>query len=425
MIKSVSYFLIFVSLLGNNSVVHVQIEEKEKPRIAIFPFVDTNAAAKREGYGEAISGMLTTNLINGGVFQVVERSQIEKIMKEQAFQISGAVDVNTAKRIGAVFGVDILVFGNVALFGTLIETDIRLIDTESGEAMLAEHESAQSGEGIRGMVDNLAAKIENRYRGAIAPPPPLPPAPTTRPVTPLPPPPVTTPPVSPPKTAPPAAIGEMVAIPAGYFQMGSNTGDFCERPVHTVYVNAFYLDKYEVTNAQYRAFMEATGYPAPKYWNDSRFNQPNQPVVGVSWEDALAYARWVGKRLPTEAEWEYAARGGLVGSKFPWGDGDATGKACLGQNWQYGKPDNVGSYAPNGYGLYDMAGGVWEWCADWFDCEYYKSSPQINPSGPVSGSERVLRGGAWSYDAYYARCSSRHHLKPNTQSNSVGFRCAR
>ncbi len=138
-------------------------QDNERPRIAVLPFADTNTQAKNEGYGEAISGMLMTELINGNIFQVIERSEIDKMMKELTFQISGAVDENTAKQIGAILGVDILVFGTIAKFDELVETDIRLVEPSQGEAILAEHESCKSGAGIRDMVMNLARKIENRY----------------------------------------------------------------------------------------------------------------------------------------------------------------------------------------------------------------------------------------------------------------------
>lgn len=140
---------------------------QEQPRIAVLPFTDTNTSAKSEGYGEAIAGMLMTELINGKVFQVVERSEIDRMMQEIAFQISGAVDSRTAKQIGELLGVDIIVFGNVAKFDPLVETDIRLVDTQSGEALLAEHASSESGVEIRNMVENLARKIEKRYMGRL------------------------------------------------------------------------------------------------------------------------------------------------------------------------------------------------------------------------------------------------------------------
>ena len=220
---------------------------------------------------------------------------------------------------------------------------------------------------------------------------------------------------------------EMALILAGEFQMGSNDGDSDEKPVHTVYLDAFYIDKYEVTNAQYKKFIDATEYKAPYYWNDSRFNAPNNPVVGVTWYDAKAYADWAGKRLPTEAEWEKSARGGLVGKKYPWGDtlthDDANYSGTGGKDiWTYTSP--VGSFKPNGYGLYDMVGNVWEWCADWYDANYYAISPKSNPTGPSSGSWAVLRGGSWSDYGHYLRVAYRYFSYAPTNDNyDVGFRC--
>jgi sulfatase modifying factor 1 len=222
----------------------------------------------------------------------------------------------------------------------------------------------------------------------------------------------------------------MVLIPAGEFQMGDSfkEGQDNELPVHTVYLDAFYMDVYEVTNAQYKKFMDTTGYKAPAYWNDPNYNAPNTPVVGVTWYDAKAYADWAGKRLPTEAEWEKAARGGLVGKRYPWGDtishDDANYEGTGGKDtWTYASP--VGSFAPNGYGLYDMAGNVWEWCADWYDGNYYVNSPKSNPEGPDSGSYKVLRGGSWfSTDYYLLRTAYRYgYRSPTNYYGDVGFRC--
>lgn len=221
----------------------------------------------------------------------------------------------------------------------------------------------------------------------------------------------------------------MVLIPAGWFSMGDHhdVGDSDEKPVHTVYIDAFYMDVYEVTNAQYEQFMDATGHRPPAFWDDPDFNQPNHPVVGVSWHDAVAYAEWAGKRLPTEAEWEKAARGGLVGNKYPNGDSithdDANYSGTGGRDiWTYTSP--VGSFPPNGYGLYDMAGNVWELCSDWYDANYYSVSPPNNPKGPNSGTYRVLRGGSWSFNAYYLRCAFRNWIVAYGTLNFVGFRCS-
>ena len=225
----------------------------------------------------------------------------------------------------------------------------------------------------------------------------------------------------------------MVLIPAGEFQMGDafNEGWDDELPVHTVYINAFYIDVYEVTTAQYQKFMDATGHEAPRYWDDPDFNVPDHPVVRVSWHDATAYAEWSGKRLPTEAEWEKAARGGMVGKRYPWGDEEPDAGGIYRANYDPGNytedgyryTSPVGSFAPNGYGLYDMAGNVWEWCADWYDEDYYSISPERNPTGPSSGTYRVLRGGSWSFYPSRLRASSRVDLDPATVYYSVGFRC--
>ena len=214
------------------------------------------------------------------------------------------------------------------------------------------------------------------------------------------------------------STGDMVLIPAGEFLMGSNDGEDDEKPVHRVYLDAYYIDKYEVTNKQYREFVEATGHKTPRQWGED-----NHPVLYVSWEDAVAYATWAGKRLPTEAEWEKAARGGLVGKEYPWGDGIDSGKANYKDN--VGKTTPVGSYPPNGYGLYDMAGNVWEWCSDWYDDDYYANSPSKNPQGPSSASCRVRRGGGWDTFARRLRCADRYYYYPGDMSYDLGFRCSK
>jgi iron(II)-dependent oxidoreductase len=220
-------------------------------------------------------------------------------------------------------------------------------------------------------------------------------------------------------------FGEMVLVAAGEFWMGSDNGDPDERPRHRIYLDAYHIDTYEVTNAEYERFVDATREPAPGYWTDARFNEPRQPVVGVTWEDADTYCRWAGKRLPTEAEWEKAARG-TDGRVYPWGDQWDASRANSNESHP-GKPAPVGSY-PTGvspYGAHDMAGNVWQWVADWYDKDYYGRSPERNPKGPDSGTYRVLRGGSWSFDPVLLRTTFRYTFTPFNRYDSIGIRCAR
>jgi len=232
----------------------------------------------------------------------------------------------------------------------------------------------------------------------------------------------------------------MVSVPAGEFWMGSEDGHPEEKPRRRVYLDAFRIDKYEVTNTLYRRFMDATGHRAPKFWTDSSVNEPNQPVVGVSWHDAGAYCRWAGKRLPTEAEWEKAARG-TDGRKYPWGDQWDSSRAHSGESRWRRNPAAVGSYASgvSPYGADDMAGNVWEWVADWYDENYYQSAPNRNPKGPDGplvavrrtlwglwgqDQDRVTRGGSWVYFENNLRVSVRSGWLPTNSNMSIGFRCA-
>ena len=282
-------------------------------------------------------------------------------------------------------------------------------------------------------------------------------------------------PIVPPIVPPMPAVPEgMVLIPAGSFEMGSDDedADDDEQPVHTVHLDAFYMDKYEVTNAQFKAFVDAN----PQWQKDNiedRFHygdylghwtgtdypagKADYPVVSVSWYAAMAYAEWAGKRLPTEAEWEYAARGGLAGKKYPWGDTISPADANYDEH--VGDTTPVGQYAANGYGLYDMAGNVDEWCLDAYDADFYAVSD--NSRNPIAGGETVqglrenftsitakagvdrarawrgnftstptdpicvLRGGSWDDTARLLRVANRDGFTPTTAFDNYGFRCAR
>lgn len=225
---------------------------------------------------------------------------------------------------------------------------------------------------------------------------------------------------------PASTVHELVLVQAGPFEMGSELFSI-DRPVHTVQLDGYYIDKFEVTNALYQIFVAATGWQQPSYAGDRLFNAAQQPVVGVTWFDAERYCGWAGLRLPTEAEWEKAARGTDERS-YPWGEEivDDMANFGVGTGTKVGTTTRVGSY-PAGvspYGAYDLAGNVWEWVADWFDGSYYRSNPVSNPIGPESGSSRVQRGGSWLEAPTTLRSSSRFALPPSILSFHLGFRCA-
>ncbi|MFD1212900.1 formylglycine-generating enzyme family protein [Arthrobacter sp. GCM10027362] len=290
----------------------------------------------------------------------------------------------------------------------------------------------------------------------------------------------------PPAAGVPEAVHDDVLLPGGRFLMGDHFGegypDDGEAPVHEVVLPAFRMDAAAVTNRQFAAFVAATGYrtesercgtsavfhlqvkAAPEdvfgpaagtpwwltvrgadwahpagplsHWEDI----PDHPVVQVSWDDARAYCRWAGRRLPTEAEWEYAARGGLEGRRYPWGDGlygPAGEHRC--NIWQGEFPRTntvedgflatapVRSFPPNGYGLYEVSGNVWEWCSDWFLPKYYRNAPTENPQGPSIGRGRVMRGGSFlCHDSYCNRyrVAARSSNSPDSASSNCGFRTA-
>jgi len=264
---------------------------------------------------------------------------------------------------------------------------------------------------------------------------------------------------------PPDTTG-MVRIEGGEFLMGTDRGMPFEGPIHRVVLDSFWMDETEVTNAQFEKFIEATGhvttaeelgdsgvfFPGATAWDlvkgadwrhpegpDTSIDERmDHPVYHVSWMDANAYCEWRGGRLPSEAEYEYAARGGLDDAAFAWGDDFNPKGEFRANTWQGYFPDHdevkdgfpgvapVKSFPANGYGLYDITGNVWEWTNDWFDAEYYRKSPTKNPRGPSSGVQRVQRGGSWLCSVNFCqgyRVASRMQTEPDSGLNNLGFRC--
>lgn len=261
-------------------------------------------------------------------------------------------------------------------------------------------------------------------------------------------------------------VDGMIFIKGGRFKMGDAAGMPPEKPVHEVEVGDFWIDEHEVTVADFEKFVTATGYKTESEtfgWSgvfDFETGQwarvdgadwrhpngpkssavPDEPVCQVSWNDASAYAKWAGKRLPTEAEFEFAARGGLDGKTYAWGDELRPGGKIMANYWQGKFPDrNLGEdgfverapvkrFPANGFGLYDITGNVWEWSADWYDAAFYEKSPSRDPKGPESGVERVIRGGSYlcaeNFCSNY-RVAGRSHATPDSGLSNLGFRCAK
>jgi iron(II)-dependent oxidoreductase len=331
--------------------------------IAIWQIVDeTDSVA----FPLELSDSLGERILKETKFKLVDRSTLEAILKEQKMSGEGVIDPASRQQV-KLLGIDAYLFGRLSKTDekTTITLVLKLLNVDTGELLWI----------------NKSSSVDMPY------------------------------------------------IPAGWFLMGSPEGEgyYDEHPQHKVWVDAFWIDKCEVTNAQYEKFMKATGHEAPAFWNDDRFNKPEQPVVGVSWDDAVAYCRWAGKRLPTEAEWEKAARGGLVGKIYPWGDRishDNANYGGTGGRDRWGGTSPVGSFPPNGYGLYDMVDNVEEWCADWYDKNYYHRSPERNPKGPNTGDRRVLRGDSCNSFPNYLRCADRSSDEPAPTNHGIGFRCS-
>jgi sulfatase modifying factor 1 len=221
----------------------------------------------------------------------------------------------------------------------------------------------------------------------------------------------------------------MRRIPEGFFEMGCEAGRDDEKPAHRVWVDAFEFAAFQTTNAEYARFLENTRHPPPALWDAPNFSNPEQPVVAVSWFEAVAYCDWLSRalgksyRLPTEAEWERAARGGVEGETFPWGNCAPEELPDYARRWKSG-PEPVGLYVPNPYGLYNLGDNVHEWCADWYDAAYYAVSPERNPRGPLSSSRRASRGGSWRHHIKVTRTAARSSIPPELKYADYGFRVA-
>ena len=383
---------------------------------AVLDFEAVNTSA---GDAAVVASFVRSALVRTRLFSVVERRRMEKVLAEQAFQQTGCTTSECAVRLGKLLNAKKVIAGSLSVLGKERHLNIRLVDVETGEIENDETSAAFANKEAPAVAEALVRRL-------LGLDPAVPPAaPAAGAVS---------------ESAeqsrtgrverPPAAEmtgrdgAPMVLIPTGEFTMGSDEYGTAtdERPPHRVSLSAFYLDKYEVTFDLYDRFCEATGRTKP---SDNGWGRGSRPVINVSWDDATAYAAHYGKRLPTEAEWEYACRAGGTGRWCFGSDERQLGEYAWYNANSGSQTHPVGEKRANAWGLYDMHGNVWEWCADWY-ANHYAASPVQDPTGAVSGQYRVLRGGSWNYDASWCRSAYRFGDDTGNRyfSYAGGFRCA-
>ncbi|MCU0606466.1 MAG: SUMF1/EgtB/PvdO family nonheme iron enzyme [Candidatus Edwardsbacteria bacterium] len=385
--------------------------------------------------GEAVmlTDKLLNELVNNGAYKVVERSKRDEILKEQGFQQTGACDQGRCLvEAGQLLGVQKMVGGTIGRLGAVYAVELRIMDVKTGEIDRAFSRK------YKGDVSKLLDAMQEAaadFSGS---------GPGSATGTTLHEPSAGTPAVSGPPRSAVNGLGYrevvnekdgsvLIEIPAGKFLMGSDSGSTSQQPAHLVHLNKYAIGRHEVTVGQYKRFCKAVrrDFPDQPPWN----NEDDQPVVNVNWSDAQRYCAWAGLRLPTEAEWEKAARG-TDGRKYPWGD------RWIGVNCNHGidswiafedTSDGFRFTAPvaeypdgaSPYGCLNMAGNVYEWCGDWFDDSYYRSSPDRNPMGPSQPTDRrVCRGGSYYCNPEYCSSILRSADKPGVAGKGVGFRVA-
>jgi len=381
--------------------------------ISIIDAAIGNTGLVGKTFGGYISTRLVYRLLNKQKelkieLKIMERKELEKVLNEYKIEMSDFYNPKTVKKIGRFHGVDAILTTELWKFDTYVQVEASLIRMEDATTMTS---------------DMIPIPNESVPEGWIKE---FPPEPSLQP------------------KIDGSDGSRMVLILEGKFQMGCDEGEEDEKPLHPVYLNSFYMDETEVTNAMYAKFLNEYGKDSDdsghgfiisgnnieKSGNSykPKDGHENYPVTNITWYGANTYAQFYGKRLPTEAEWEKAARGGFVGKKYPWGDvisHEDANYSGTGDRDTWLEASPVGSFPPNGYGLYDMTGNILEWCADWYNASYYSISPRRNPTGPDSGSFRVLRGGSW-YSSFpdLLRVAYRYnYYNPYRTNDSIGFRC--
>jgi formylglycine-generating enzyme required for sulfatase activity len=442
---------VLLSILSSGSL----FAQQARLSLGVWDF-DTGEALPRDA-NMALCDVLRSELFLTGKFDVLERGDMDRLLQQRGFQREEHASTEYIVEAGRALGVLKMVAGNIGKIGATYTINLRLIDVKTGTVDRVANETCRCeiddlvhivGAAAKTLAESETpaeqlARIE-RERNARQ-------AEEQKPTE---------------KKTPEFSTEGMILVPAGKFIMGSpeDQGDDYEHPQHTVYLDAYYIDTREVTNAQFKKFVDDTHYVTEAerdgwsyVYTGKGFSKEkgldwrhpytleigidgimDHPVVHVSWTDAVAYATWAGKRLPTEAEWEKAARG-PDGRQYPWGNATTFGGRCnfadkrtdyeysdrgTDDGYKYTAP--VGKYAAgrSPYGLDDMAGNVQEWCFDWCDNDYYVMSPKTNPMGPAYGEVRARRGGGWCIGTGGLYSARRWSSTPSFRAAFLGFRCA-
>lgn len=429
LLLALSFFLSLstISFGAEKPIKHAKKVRDLSQYIAIFDF---DVVGKLDhDIARPLSDSVRNVIVRSGKYKVMDRANMDRILREQAFQMTGGVQKDKAVEAGQFLGVGKIVIGSIGIVGRTYMISLSLVNIESGETERVEEDTCKCE--LDELIESTKRTANKLMAGGPAPlfeptPEPEPqPKPKAKPV-PLP------PPVEEPvQIAPPTGVTykdpvtgiEFVLIKGGCFQMGEPKAERDEKPLHEVCVDDFYIGRYEVTQAQWKALK---GKNPSKYRKDEM-----HPVEDVSWKDIQDFIKDLNQkagryyRLPTEAEWEYAASGG--GRKEKWagtGNEKELGEYAWNDDNSKGNHYPIGQKRPNHLGLYDMTGNVAEWVMDRYDSSYYKQSPRSNPSGPERGSDRVYRGGSYKDDAKDCRTTKREKKSEGRADSTIGFRLA-
>ena len=381
----------------------------EKTAIAVYQL---KAEAVSESMANILSDVMRDAIFQTGKYRMLTKEDMKRILDNIADRQKIQPDCDSTAcllEIAGALGVEKMITGNIGKLGNTYVINLRLVDTELADTENTLSETCLCKEDVLiNKIRQAGLKLLGEKVVAAAPPSPAPRTTTSSQIS-----------TTKTQKAQHANLGEMVLVQGGTFEMGDTFGGGSddEKPVHEVTLDDFYIDKYEVTQKEYKKVIGEN----PSYFK----NCEDCPVESVTWFAAQEYCDKVGKRLPTEAEWEYAARSG--GKKEKWAGTSASPALYTWYSANSGRKTHpVGQKKPNGLGIYDMSGNVWEWCSDWYDNNYYRNSPKVNPQGPSSGNSRVLRGGSWfGNEGGGTRSALRLRVIPDYRGLLSGFRCAR